>query len=93
VRVRIRRRGALHLCTVEDNSCGFDLAAWLDSRPELACYARTLPDGGMGLLLLEASTERVEYEVVGEHWNRLRLSVRTRPRLPVHAGDRKIPEG
>lgn len=86
VHVCILRQGALLCCTIEDNSRGFDLAARLDERPGLAAHARTLPEnGGLGLLLLEASTEDLNYTGprpdAADRWNRLRLTVR--PGAPV----------
>lgn len=84
VRVRIWRREGRLLCTIEDNAQGFDVAAYLEEQPALAARVRELPEsgGGLGLLLLQASTERMAYDTAiggqaGPH-NRLRLAVHPR---------------
>lgn len=77
VRVRIWRQGAHFRCIIEDNSDGFDLTTQLQQRAEISAAAAALPEGGMGLLLLKASTDHAEYTALSEERNRLRLSVRT----------------
>lgn len=75
VHVRLWQEDGHFRCTIEDNSNGFDLATQLEQQPDLRRYARKMPESGMGLLLLKASAERVEYVPVDERRNRLRLAV------------------
>lgn len=67
-------------CTISDNSKGFDLRAQLvtqrkATQGDVTQAARALPDGGMGLLLLEASTDHAEYLALNEQANRLELVI------------------
>ena len=75
VHVRIwKEQGRLH-CTIEDNSEGFDLDGELDPKREMVKEMRSFPDGGMGLLMLEAGTEQAEYTAIEHNGNRLTLAV------------------
>lgn len=79
VHVRIWREEARLCCVIEDNSKGFDLDTHLDEQPDLIAQAGTFPDGGLGLLMLDASTEALAYERLGAHRNRLSMAVRSTP--------------
>ncbi|MDX1546254.1 MAG: ATP-binding protein [Rhodothermales bacterium] len=46
-------------CVIEDNSDGFVLDAHLEIEPE---YLDSLPERGMGLLILKICTEKLEYQ-------------------------------
>ncbi len=76
VHVRVWLEG-LHLCCeIKDNSEGFYWKAV--ARPgELERHIRTLPDRGMGLLLLQASTDELDYQREGNGCCRLQMRVRT----------------
>lgn len=76
VYVRLWKQDRRLHCIIEDNSDGFDFDAQLKLRQEAPAPARTLPDGGMGLLLMRASTEQAAYLPLEDQRNRLYLSVR-----------------
>lgn len=75
VHVRIWQEEGSLRCVIEDNSEGFDLDGQLVPEREMAEEVRSFPEGGMGLLMLEASTEHVEYKPIAQNGNRLTLTV------------------
>ncbi|PSQ99149.1 MAG: ATP-binding protein [Bacteroidetes bacterium QS_9_68_14] len=75
VHVRIWRQEGRLCCVIEDNSEGFDLDGQLDAGREVAEAARSFPEEGMGLPMLEAGTEQAEYTPVEHNGNRLTLAV------------------
>ena len=74
VHVRVWQQDGQLRCAIEDNSEGFDLDEQLKMQ-ERETPIHALPEGGMGLRLLQSSTERAEYGPVSEQQNRLDLSV------------------
>lgn len=73
VHLHIWKQKGRFRCTIEDNSDGFDFDMQLKQQAQDT--AASLPERGMGLLLLKASTERAEYVPLEERLNRLHLSV------------------
>lgn len=59
----MRNCGGRLRCTIEDNSSGFDMNERKESgRRLLRDLLETLPERGMGLMLVEASTEDLTYQ-------------------------------
>ncbi|ARA92975.1 ATP-binding protein [Rhodothermaceae bacterium RA] len=65
-------RGRRLECIIEDNSAGFDLEAQLANCAEIL---EAYPERGMGLLMLQACTEELQYASVGEHRQRLHFYI------------------
>lgn len=82
VHVRVWQENGHFRCIIEDNSNGFDFDSKLAQQAALTEASPTLPEGGMGLLLLKASTEHAEYTPTDEERNRLHLAVSTNGAAP-----------
>ncbi len=67
---------------IEDNSMGFDLAAYLQSHNQVS---EPLPERGMGLLILSSCSEEIVYRRVSNTKNRLEFVLSTEPG-PVDVG-------
>ncbi len=69
-------------CAIRDNSSGFDLDTNLRIRESML---ESLPERGMGLLMIEACTEHLSYSRVDSGWHRLEFSVSADqdPWLPI----------
>lgn len=75
VSLSVQPAGDRLFCTIEDNSDGFVLDSHLNIEPE---YLDSLPERGMGLLILKICTEDLTYqrsEQEGEDHNRLQFYV------------------
>ncbi|WP_457653634.1 ATP-binding protein [Rhodocaloribacter sp.] len=59
-------------CAIRDNSAGFDLDTNLRIRESML---ESLPERGMGLLMIEACTEHLSYSRVDSGWHCLEFSV------------------
>lgn len=72
IRIDVQPNGQSVKCIIEDNSEGFDLNINLQIRESMI---ERLPERGMGLLMLQACTEDLEYTRVENGLYRLVFSV------------------
>ncbi|MFT5142101.1 MAG: serine/threonine-protein kinase RsbW [Rhodothermales bacterium] len=72
IRMDIKPNGKRVRCVIVDNSDGFDLGDHLQEKRD---SLPTLPERGMGLLILDAATEYMHYHRDGESCHRLEFSV------------------
>lgn len=72
VTIEIWPDGDRVICTVEDNSDGFDFLEHLSMR---RAFLEAFPERGMGLLMLQACATDLSYEQVGPHQYRLKFAV------------------
>lgn len=70
ITVRALRNGIE--CAIEDNSEGFDLNGQLTAKPDVI---DAFPERGMGLLMIKACTEHLDYEELTNMRHRLQFIV------------------
>ena len=68
--LQVKPAGDRLFCAIEDNSDGFVLDSHLNIEPE---YLDSLPERGMGLLILKICTEELTYERTEQEGGRNRL--------------------
>ncbi|HET6566863.1 MAG TPA: ATP-binding protein [Rhodothermales bacterium] len=72
ISLQLRIEGDRIDCTIEDNSDGFDLEEQLMQRNGLI---EPYPERGMGLLMLNACTDELDYQPVDDNKNRLTFTI------------------
>ena len=67
---------------IADNSEGFGLEEGLERQSQIIASSPDLPEGGMGLIIMDTCTEHMTYASTEER-NHLRLSVKNAAGLPM----------